>query len=40
MDLKLNLAEYRIQFLICYYIFIYFGAMSTITEIGEYKLKR
>ena len=40
MDLKLSLAERRIQYLICYYSLFYFGAMVTIAEIGEYKLKR
>ena len=40
MDVKLNLAEYRAQFLILTKIYFHFGVMCTIAEIGEYKLKR
>ena len=41
MELKLNLREHRLQFLINYfYTFFYFGAMGMIAEIGEYQLKK
>ena len=39
MDLKLNLAEHRIHFLIFTTTLFYLGAMGTIAEIGEYTLK-